>query len=304
MQKQTRSHPQKRTRAEARPAGRNAPQQPLVSGKWLLSALGIVVALAAVCAYATLCLLFYQGSWQIIFHPSRTVIAHPNIPYQEIQFDYTETGKPQLTGWWIPAAPDAHHSGNTILYLHDGNGCLSDTVPRIESLHALDINVFAFDYRGFGKSADLHPSESSMNQDADAALAYLTGTRHLPAHSIVLYGAGLGAPIAASTAARHPETAALILENISPTASTLFAADARTKILPVRLLTSDRFNATETLKTLPTQKLFLDLAGSPQTQEAFNAARAPKQVFQIRPEDQARFRETMQRFLDEVLSHQ
>jgi uncharacterized protein len=306
MQKQMRPHPPKRTRAEARAAGWKdplQPQQPLVSGKWLLSALGIVVALAAICAYGTLCLLFYQGSWQLIFHPSRTVSRHPNIPYQEIQFDYTETGNPQLTGWWIPAAPDAHYSGSTILYLHDGSGSLSDTIARVESLHTFGINVFAFDYRGFGRSDDLHPSESSMNQDADAALAYLISTRHLPAHSFVIYGIGLGAPIAVSIAARHPQTAALILENVSPNASTLFAADTRTRILPVRLLTSDRFDATKTLKTLPTPKLFLDLAGSPQTQEAFTSASAPKQVFQIGPEDQARYLQTMRRFLDE-LPHQ
>ena len=58
----------------ARAAGWNdplRPQQPLVSGKWLLSALGIMVAVAAVCAYVTLGLLFYQGSWQLIFHPGQ-----------------------------------------------------------------------------------------------------------------------------------------------------------------------------------------------------------------------------------------
>jgi uncharacterized protein len=292
---------------QGRPTGPSAapqPQQPLVSGKWLLSAIGIVVGLAVICAYATLCLLFYQGSWQLIFHPSHTVSTSPNIPYQEIQFDYTETGKPQLTGWWTPAATDARYRDNTILLLRDGRGSLSDTVAQIETLHTLGINIFAFDYRGFGKSADLHPSEASMNQDADAALAYLTGTRHLPAHSIVMYGTGLGAPIAASGAAHHPETAALILENLSPDASTLFAADARTRILPVRLLTSDRFDATETLKTLQTPKLFLDRGNSPQTRNAFSIANTPKQLFQIAPEDHGKYFESMQRFLDEVLSHQ
>jgi len=292
----------------ARAAGWNdplRPQQPLVSGKWLLSALGIMVAVAAVCAYVTLGLLFYQGSWQLIFHPSRTVNTTPaslNIPYEEIRFDYTETGKPQLTGWWIPAGTAARYPLNTILLLHDGRGSLSDTVSQIQALHALGINIFAFDYRGFGTSADLHPSETSMNQDADAAIAYLTGTRHLPAHSIVLYGAGFGAPVAASTASRHAEVAALILENISPPASTVFAADGRTRILPVRLLTSDRFDATETLRTLSTPKLFLETGNDPHTKSAFHAARDPKQMFQLAANDQANYLKALQRFLDEQLS--
>jgi len=307
MPKPTQSKSRTGTHAAARAAGWNdplRPQQDLISGKWLLSALGIVLGAAVICAYATLCLLFYQGSWQLIFRPSRTVSTAPNVPYQEVQFDYTETGKPQLTGWWIPVGSNAQYSGNTILFLHDGQGSLSDTVTKLQDLHTLGINVFAFDYRGFGKSADLHPSETSLNQDADASLDYIIGTRHVPARSILLYGTGLGAPLAATTTARHPETAALILENISPNALTLFAADARTKILPVRLLTSDRFDATETLKILQTPKLLIDRGNSPQTHNAYSVASAPKQFSQFAPEDGTKYLETMRHFLGEVLSHQ
>jgi pimeloyl-ACP methyl ester carboxylesterase len=303
MPKPQRRNPDRTPASKARAAGSShalQPQQEFISGKWLLSALAIVLGAAVICAYVTLCLLFYQGSWQLTFHPSRTVSTMPSIPYQEIQFDYTETGKPQLTGWWIPAQAGAHYAGNTILFLHDGRGSLSDTVTQLQDLHNLGINVFAFDYRGFGKSADLHPSEISLNQDADAALNYITGTRHFPARSILLYGSGLGAPLAASTATRHPETAALILENISPNAVTLFAADARTKILPVRLLTSDRFDTTETLKTLHTPKLFLDGDSGAQTHDAYSIANAPKQFSQIGPQDTTKYLETMRRFLNQV----
>jgi uncharacterized protein len=306
-QKQARSAHKSRPQ-HARAAGWQdplRPQQPLVSGKWLLGALAVTLALGAVCAYATLCLLFYQGSWQLIFHPSRTIGTTPaslNIPYEEIKFDYTETGKPQLAGWWIPSGDTARYPSRTILFLHDGHGSLSDTVSQLQALHALGINIFAFDYRGFGQSADQHPSEASMNQDADAALAYLTSTRHLPAHSIIVYGAGIGAAVAASTASRHAEVAAVVLENLSPPASTLFAADGRAKILPVRLLTSNRFDPAEILKALSTPKLFLERGTSPPTETAFHAAHDPRQLFQIAPEDQAKYLETMQRFLDEQLS--
>jgi hypothetical protein len=52
------------------------------------------------------------------------------------------------------------------------------------------------------------------------------------------------------------------------------------------------------LKTLPTPKLFLDLASSPKTQEAFRAAGTPKQIFQIAPGNQAKYLEAIHRFLD------
>src|SRR5271168_5647592 len=68
-----------------------AQQQPLVGGRWLLYAIPGVVALAAVCTYLTLCLLFYQGQWQIVFHPVRSITATPatvGLKYDAINFDY------------------------------------------------------------------------------------------------------------------------------------------------------------------------------------------------------------------------
>lgn len=230
-----------------------AQQQPLVSGRWLLRAVLVVVALAAVSAYLTLCLLFYQGQWQVVFQPSRAVAATPatvGLRYDEVRFDYTGTGQPQLAGWWIPAEANAPHSDKTILLFHDGKGSLSDTVPQLKTLHSLGINLFAFDYRGFGRSADTHPSEQRVYEDADAAWAYLTDIRHIDPRSIVLYGSGLGATIAAEAALRHKESPALILENPAPPALSLIEADSRTSLLPIKLLFRDRFEIAPKLQAL------------------------------------------------------
>ena len=230
-----------------------AQQQPLVSGRWLASAILGVVGFAAVCAYLTLCLLFYQGQWQVVFHPSRTVTATPTtvgLKYDAISFDYTGTGAAQLTGWWIPADPGATNSARTLLFLHDGLGSLSDVTAQLKTLHSLGINIFAFDYRGFGQSLNTHPSETRVYEDADAAWNYLTDIRHLDPRSIILYGAGLGATIAAETALRHHESPALILENPAPPALSLIAADSRTSVLPIRMLFRDRFEIDPKLQNL------------------------------------------------------
>ena len=235
-------------------------QQPLVSGRWLLRAFLIVLGAALVCAYLTVCLLFYQGQWQIVFQPSRTITATPanaGWHYDDIRFDYTETGAPRLTGWWIPADPGSRYSGRAILFLHDGRGSLSDYIAELKMLHLLGINVFAFDYRGFGQSVNVHPSEKRVYEDADAAWGYLTQTRHLDAKSIVLYGNGLGATIAAETVLRHPEAAALVMESPAPPALDRIRADARTSILPVALLFRDRFDLQPKLAELKTPKLFI-----------------------------------------------
>ena len=235
-----------------------APQQPLASARWILGGLAATLLLAALCVYATFCLLFWQGQWQLVFKPSRTVTATPDsvgLKYDEIRFDSTETGVLQLDGWWIPA--DRSASASTLLLLHDGSGSLSDTLPQLQALHHLGLNIFAFDYRGFGKSVNIHPSQASTYEDADAAWRYLTDTRHLSPSAIVLDGVGLGAAIAVETARRHPRAAALILEDPQPPTLDSLQFDARTRLLPIRLLFHDRFDPTRTLASLSTPKLML-----------------------------------------------
>jgi uncharacterized protein len=237
-----------------------APQQPLTSARWLLGGVAATLGLAAVCVYITFCLLFWQGQWQLVFRPSRTIAATPataGMKFDEISFDATETGILQLNGWWVPAEHNAPYAADTLLLLHNGSGSLSDTLPQLEALHNLGINVFVFDYRGFGKSLNVHPSEARTYEDAEAAWRYLTDTRHLSASSIVLDGVGLGAAVGAETARRHPQAPALILEDLLPPALDSLQFDARTRVLPIRLLFHDRFDPTETLAQLRTPKLLL-----------------------------------------------
>jgi len=289
-------------------------QQPLVSHRWLFRALAISIAVAAVCAWLTMCLLFWQGGWQLIFHPSSTVAANPlsvGLPFEDVRFFGTETGQPQLNGWWIPAAPDARYSRNTILYLHGATGSLSNTLLDLQTLHALGINVFAIDYRGYGKSLFLRPNEQTVSEDANAALFYLANTRTLNPASIVLYGQGLGATVAATTAVRHPQTPALILENPAPTALEQVSADRRTSLLPVRLLFSDRFDLAPKLQSLQTPKLLIERPTSPvdptlnpRTQQLFQQAASPKTFAEISANQAApTYTETLRRFLDEIPQH-
>jgi uncharacterized protein len=223
----------------------------------MFGALGGTLLFAVLCVYVSFCLLFWQGQWQLVFKPSRSVTATPSaagLKYDEVSFDATETGTLQLNGWWVPAD---RTTDSTVLMMHGGSGSLSDIVPALKTLHGLGVNVFAFDYRGFGKSLDLHPSERSTYDDAEAAWRYLTDTRHVAASSIVLEGMGLGAAIAAETARRQPQAAGLILVDPVPPVLDSLQLDARTRILPIRLLFHDRFDATGTLARLQTPKLTL-----------------------------------------------
>lgn len=264
----------------------------------------ITIAAALVCVYATMCLLFYQGQWQMLFHPSRSVAATPasaGLSYQEIQFDVTDAGAPQLDGWWVPATPRAPYATDTVLYLHDARGSLADTVPALAQLHGLGINVFAFDYRGFGKSAGRHPTERLARADAIAAWTWLTDLRHLPAKHIVVYGEGAGATFAAALATEFAP-AGVVLEDPNPPARQIFAKDARARILPLWLLQNERLDPTPDLERAHVPRLFLDRQGdTARTRELFEKSSTPKQYFDLRRASPQQRDEALKRFLDEVL---
>jgi uncharacterized protein len=284
-----------------------------ISGGWLLRALGISLLGAALCGYLSLCLLFYQGQWQVVFHPSRSITTTPanfGIRFDEVRFDATESGMLQLDGWWIPAEPASRYANSTLLYFHDSKGSLSQAAGELKALHDLGINVFAFDYRGYGRSIETHPSEERVYQDADAAWNYLTDTRHLDSRSIVLFGDGLGATIAAETAVRHASASGLVLEDPAPAGLALIQADPRTKLLPVRLLFHDRFDLDAKLRGLKMPKLILSTGSHPdsnhRSQAAFQAAVEPKEYFEIAAAGSSAqglpgYLESLRRFLDQQL---
>jgi len=102
--------------------------------------------------------------------------------------------------------------------------------------------VLAFDYRGYGQSQFVRPSEAHWRQDAEWAIEYLTGTRHVAPGAIVLDGTGLGANLALEEAAAHPELAGVIVERPLPDPMSAIFSDARARMVPARLLVHDRYD--------------------------------------------------------------
>lgn len=276
---------------------------PTVSARWLLSAVLLTFVLAALCAYSALCLLFYQGQWQILFHPSHAITATPataGFAFDDIRFDVTDSGSPRLDGWWIPTqAPSAP----TVLYLHGSRGSLSDCLPTLVVLHSLGVNVFAIDYQGFGRSAGSHPTERLLDDDATAAWTYLTDTRHIPAGNIVVFGDGVGATLAARLAVRFAPGGA-ILADPNQTARQSFLADARARVLPLFLLQKEFLDPAADLKHADVPRLFLDLHAPPgpsRAHQLFELSSYPKQYYDFRRAPPDAWQAAIRRFLDDVL---
>jgi len=98
----------------------------------------------------------------------------------------------------------------------------------------MNLDVFIFDYRGYGQSEG-QPGEDGTYLDAEAAWFYLVEARAIDADEIIVFGRSLGASIAAWLASRH-RPAALILE--SSFSSVPSMAQRLYPFLPVKWLAS------------------------------------------------------------------
>lgn len=312
-----RNHPDKRTRqgkeaARARSFTIGDPTD-VIPGRWLLKAILITLGGAAICAYLAICVFFYFGQWQLAFQPPKPLMdaalpTNAGMTIEDIHFDYTETGKAQLDGWWIPADAGAQHANAVVLVCHSGNTSLTENLPLLESLHALGVSVFAFDYRGFGHSMAMHPSEQSAYADGMAAANYLTGTRHANAHRIVVYGDGIGAAVAVHIAQHAPgnsgNVAGVVLRDALPSLLPELEAEPRVHLLPVRLLFHDRFDIQTALASLTTPKLFLLDDGGSAVQAAsalYQQAAQPKQLVRLGVSNSPEISQAIGDFLQQVL---
>ncbi len=118
------------------------------------------------------------------------------------------TGADRVRFWYLPAAAA---DAPTVLYLHGARRNLYDNTRRIERLHDLGFAVLALDYRGFGRSTPILPSEDSAIEDARLALAELE-RRQPAANRRLLYGYSLGGAVAIALAQRHDAVAGVVVE--------------------------------------------------------------------------------------------
>lgn len=229
---------------------------PTISLRWLAAAAAVAIVAAVACAWATLCFLFWQGSWQLLYHPTVPVVRTPanaGLAFDSIGFATATDGVPQLHGWWIPAGPESRY---TAIYLHGADGNLADSVDAFTPLHRTGLNVFAFDYRGYGQSHFTRPSEMRLREDAGSAIVYLADTRHIPAGSIVLVGRDLGANLALEVAAAHPELAGVVLENPLESPIAAIFSDPRARLVPAHALVRDRWDLNAAVANLRISSLW------------------------------------------------
>jgi alpha-beta hydrolase superfamily lysophospholipase len=192
----------------------------------------VAAALIGGCAYLS------EKQGELIFRPSKDAwrgYNGANYAFDEHWIPLSENGH-KLHAWWLKSdKPDAP----VVLYLHGARWNLTGSVTRIDRWRQLGFSVFAVDYRGFGKSSDVAPTEAYAYEDAEAAWDYLA--KLAPGKRRFIVGHSLGGAIAVELARRRPEASGLVLEATFTSVSDMIDQSAW-GFLPVGLILTQKFD--------------------------------------------------------------
>jgi fermentation-respiration switch protein FrsA (DUF1100 family) len=154
------------------------------------------------------------------------------LPHEDVWF--AGAGGAKLHGWFVP-----HPTPRASLLFCHGNGehvaRLAPMLARLRQLAA--VSVFAWDYRGYGRSAG-KPTEQALLADARAAQLWLAEREDIRPEAVVLYGRSLGGAVAVGLAAEHP-VRGMVLERTF--ADMVETAAYHFPWLPVKLLMRNRY---------------------------------------------------------------
>lgn len=239
-----------------------------------------MLMLRLVVLLAALWLAVRWFEWKSLYAPSRRIDATPadlGLAFEDVTF-VTEDAK-LLHGWWIPH-PAAR---GTILYCH-GNGLnIANRVGLCADLRRLAVNVFIFDYRGYGRSRGF-PTEQGTYRDARAAYEVVRA-RYGDADDppVLLYGTSLGGAVAIQLALDKP-VRGLIVENSFP--STIDVGEHLYPWLPVRAIARFRYDSLSKVGRIAAPKLFASSANDTLVPmelgvRLYDAAAQPKQFYQL-----------------------
>jgi len=123
-------------------------------------------------------------------------------------FDLVLANGDTVNAWYRETSPTAP----TVLFLHGARRNLNGSTHRIERLSGLGLNVLAIDYRGFGRSTPLLPSELSAIEDSRAAFDELV-RRQPDGQRRFVYGYSLGGAMAIALAAERDGIAGVVVES-------------------------------------------------------------------------------------------
>lgn len=242
----------------------------------------ILETLAGLAVLLTLFVVLLVGCENsIIYHP----VKYPDglwdtskmpLPVQDVWFKAEDGVK--LHGWYVPS----DEAVATLLFFHGNAGNITHRLENVFFLHHLKLNVFIFDYRGFGRSEG-DPDEDGIQLDSQAAYDTLMAQPRVSVPSLFIFGRSLGGAFASYTATKNP-AAGLILESSFTNAVDM--ADKMFPILPLGWFISSELNTQGYVSQLKMPKLFIhgtmdNIIPYTMGRELYKGAAEPKEFYSI-----------------------
>jgi fermentation-respiration switch protein FrsA (DUF1100 family) len=211
---------------------------------------GVLLFVVSSIIVSSLVLLLLEEKF--IYHPSK----YPDGNWQPESYGlsaeecfFMSDDNVRLHGWFF----STENPGGTLLWFHGNAGNITHRLDNVRRLLALDVNIFIFDYRGYGKSEG-SPSEKGLYADGLAAYDYLVGSRKIDPTSIILFGRSMGAVVAVHAAANRPCRGLVVESGFSSArdmAKTLFP------VLPLQFFLRSKFDAETKIRNIQVPTLFL-----------------------------------------------
>ena len=204
-----------------------------------------------------------------------------------VEFDSKVTGqRVKLHGLWLAAEPTPAKSGASksadtspiMLYLHGARWNVTGSSPRIRRMQELGFSVLAVDYRGFGKSSNVLPSETMAYEDARAAWDWLAA--QYPQRPRYIFGHSLGGAIAIELATQVNDERGTIVEGTFTSIPDV-ASSMKWGWLPLGPLITQRFESASRVAKVGSPLLVVhgedDTLIKPELgRKLFDAAQEPK----------------------------
>ncbi len=207
-----------------------------------------------------------EGDWQA------TWLKHEDV-------DFRSADGTRLHAWYVEhSQPQA-----VVLYCHGNGTHVPDLAQFLAAMRdEFQVSIFAFDYRGYGKSEG-KPEENGILEDAEAAQDWLARRAGIEKQNIVLMGRSLGGGIALHLAAENGARG-VILQNTFT--SLPDAAAHHYPWAPIRLLMKNRYDSLSRISRY-SGPIFLSHGTADRIvpfahgQKLFAAATGPKEFFEI-----------------------
>jgi fermentation-respiration switch protein FrsA (DUF1100 family) len=152
-----------------------------------------------------------QGCSGFFYFPSRGLHGWPEQPFEELEFRAGDGVR--LHGLYFPAQGE---SRGTVVQFHGNAGNVTSHYESLVWLTERGYAFFTFDYRGYGASERVRPSQRGVELDALAAMEVAEDLpRARPGQDLVYFGQSLGGAVLLHAYATRPNRArvrALVIE--------------------------------------------------------------------------------------------